>query len=98
MNVLKSFNENMGVIYVDYFNQHGEQKTLDFVFTTKVSLSVLNSLYQVFISEGVDEMGKIPQAKKEKYWSIACKYFIEMGDRLKASKAAYTLELITSTF
>lgn len=95
---MKSFNENMGMLYVDYFNQHGEKQTLDFVFTTKVSLSVLNSLYLTFIKEGTTDMSKIPQEKKEKYWNIACKYFEEMGDRLKASKAAYVLELITSTF
>ena len=95
---MKSFYEDMAVIYVDFYNQHGEQRTLDFVFTTKVSLGVLNSLYAGFIKDGVAEMGAIPQEKKEKYWKTACIYFEEMGDRLKASRAAYVLELITSTF
>lgn len=96
---MKSFNETMGAVYVDYFNQHGEEKTLDFVIKTHVSVNVLGSIYDDAIkTEGVTEMAKLPQAKKEKYWDIACKYYEEMGDRLKASKACYALELITSNF
>lgn len=93
---MKSFNENMGALYVEYYNQHGEQKTYDFVLGTKVALSVLNSLYDNFINDGIDELGKLPQETKEKFWNIGCKYFEEMGDRIKASKAVYVLELITA--
>ncbi len=95
---MMSFNETMAATYAEYFIEHGENKTLDLVFKTKVALSVLNSLYVKFLTDGVVSMEKIPQEKKEKYWATACKYFEEMGDRLKAAKAAYVLELITSTF
>lgn len=93
---MKSFNENMGALYVDYYNQYGEQKTYDFVLGTKVALSVLNALYESFIKDGIDELGKLPEPTKQKYWDIGCKYFENMGDRIKASKAVYVLELITA--
>ena len=93
---MKSFNENMGALYVEYYNQHGEQETYDFVLGTKVALSVLNSLYENFINDGIAELGKLPEQTKQKYWDIGCKYFEEMGDRIKASKAVYVLELITA--
>lgn len=86
----------MAALYVDYYNQHGEQKTYDFVLCTKVALSVLNSLYDNFIIEGIDELGKLPEPTKQKYWDIGCKYFENMGDRIKASKAVYVLSLITA--
>lgn len=93
---IKSFYEETAVMYVDYYNQHGEQKTYDFVLGTKVALSVLNSLYENFVRDGIDELGKLPQETKQKYWDIGCKYFESMADRIKASKAIYVLSLITS--
>lgn len=91
----------MAIIYVDYYNKYGEEKTYDFVLRTKVALSVLNSLYNQFLTEPdenvrIVELGKLPEEKKQKFWDIACKYFTELPDRLKASKAAYVISLITS--
>jgi hypothetical protein len=88
----------MAVMYADYFVKNGEQETYDFVFGTSVALSVLNSLYTNFINEGIEPMETIPKEKKEKYWTAACKYYETLGDRLKASRSCYVLELITSTF
>lgn len=91
-----SFNETMAILYVEYYNQHGEDKTYDFVLKTHVALSVLNALYENFIKDGIDELGKLPQETKEKFWNVGCKYFETMGDRIKASKACYVLSLITA--
>lgn len=96
--MIKQFNETMAATYVEYYNQHGLNKTLDFVFKTKVSLSVLSSLYEVFVKDGIAKMEDIPLTKKERYWEVSGRYFDEMADRLKASKAMYVFELITSTF
>lgn len=93
---MKSFNETMAVMYVDYYNEHGEDKTYDFVLKTQVALSVLNSLYDDFMKDGVQDMAMLPVERKQKYWDIACKYHEEMGDRLKAARACYILSLITS--
>jgi hypothetical protein len=99
MKDFKSFSETMGVVYADYYAKNGEQKTFDFVLKSHVSLYVLNNLYENFmLGGGIDEMSKISQEKKEKYWKLACEYFTDLPDRLKASKAAYVLELITSNF
>lgn len=89
----------MGAVYVDYFNKHGEEKTLDFVIKTHVAVTVLIAIYDDALrAKSIEDMSLIPQPKKQKYWDIACKYYEEMGDRLKASKAVYALELITSNF
>lgn len=93
---MKSFNETMAVAYVDYYNKYGEEKLYNFVLTTRVSLSVLNSLYEGFMRDGITPMEKIPTEQKEKFWEVACRYFEELPDRLKASKACYVLSLITS--
>lgn len=96
MNEMKSFNETMAVAYVDYYNKHGEEKTYDFVLKTHVALSVLTSLYDKFILDGVADMATLPKELKEKFWAVACKHFEELPDRLKASKACYVLSLITA--
>jgi len=69
----------MAVLYVDYYNKHGEEKTYDFVLRTHVALSVLNALYESFIRDGSDELGKLPQETKEKFWQTGCKYFETLG-------------------
>jgi len=93
---MKSFNETMAVMYVDYYNKHGEDKTYDFALKTGVALSVLNSLYDTFTKEGVADMSALPKEQKEKFWAVACKYYEDMPERLKAAKAAYTLSLLTA--
>lgn len=92
----QSFYENMAVMYVNYYNKNGEEKLYNFVLTTKVSLVVLTTLYAQFIKDGIEPMDKLPQEQKEKFWNVACKYFDEMGDRLKASKSCYVLSLLTA--
>ncbi len=94
--MMKSFNETMAATYVEFYNQHGEQRTYDFVLKSYVSLSVLNALYDVFMKDGIPELGTLPQETKQKYFDIGCKYFEEMGDRIRASKAVYVLQLITA--
>ena len=93
---MKSFNETMAITYVEFYNQHGEQRTYDFVLKTHVSLSVLNALYDTFIKDGIPELGTLPEITKQKYWETGCRYFEDMGDRIKASKAVYVLQLITA--
>lgn len=94
----KSFNETMATLYGDYYVKHGEMKALNLIFGTGVAIYVLTTLYDNFIKDGLDSMEKIPKEKKDKYWQTACVYFTELPERLKASKAFYCLELITSNF
>ncbi len=94
--MIKSAYESIASTYVDYYNQYGQDKTYDFLFSNKFTLSVLNTLYENFMKDGIEPMDKLPQETKQKYYDIGCKYFEEIGDRIKASKAVYVLELITS--
>lgn len=60
---------------------------------------LLNVLYRKFIGhKDAQPIEMLPIEKKEKYWRLACIYHNEEPERIKASKAAYVLELITSTF
>lgn len=98
---MQSLYDTMAVMYVDFYNKHGEQKTYDFVFNTKVALSILNSLYEKFTikiegQEQVLDIASLPKETKQKYWDISGKYFENIQDRIKATKAIYTLDLITS--
>lgn len=93
-----NINERIATTIAEYFIEHGEEKAVKFSLTTSVSLSVLNSLYPNFVKDGITPMENIPVEKKNKYWDNACKYHEELPERLKASKANYVLELITSTF
>lgn len=88
----------MASVYAGYYVNHGEMKALDFIFGTGVAMYVLTTLYDNFIKDGLDSMEKIPKEKKDKYWQTACMYFEELPERLKAVRAYYTLELITSNF
>ena len=93
-----NINETIAATYADFYIKHTPEETFDFVFKTSFAIQVLNSLYAKFVSEGVEPIEKIPITKKEKYWEIACKYYTELPTRLQASRAIYTLELITSNF
>jgi hypothetical protein len=97
--MIKDCFQTIAASFVEFYNVNGEQKTLDFVFGSKFSLSVLESVYINIVKDNPEsEITKVSEVNKLKYWNIACKYYQTLPDRLKASKAAYVLELITSTY
>lgn len=98
MDDFKVFNETMATIYANYYLKHGEMKALDFVLGNTVSVYVLNTLYEIFIKDGIETIEQIPQDKKDKYWQTACVYFTEQSDRIKGCKSFYIMELITGIF
>ena len=83
--------------YANYFIQNGEEKGFS-LLRFDVVVSILNTIYLDFMKDGIDGIEKIPQEKKIKYYNISGKYFIDKSHRIKASKAAYILELITSNY
>lgn len=93
---MKTLYDNLAVIYGEYYIKHGEEKLYQFVFNSSVALSVLPTLYERFVKEGIESLEQLPQEKKENYWKIACRFFTEQDDRIKASKCVYVLALITS--
>lgn len=90
---------NIGASYGDYYEAHGEEKTLDFIFkVSSIATYVLNTLYNSWLKEGISPLESIGEDKKRKYWNIALKYFSTTEERIRASKSIYVIELITSTY
>ena len=83
--------------YGDYFNMHGEEKGFE-LLKFEVIVSVLHCVYNIFMNDGIEPIENIPQDKKKKYYNISKKYFEKTNQRVRISKAAYVLELITSNF
>jgi hypothetical protein len=89
--------DTLAAIYCNYFNKHGEDEGFKILRFQSV-VSVLCNLYQTFISEGIAPIELIEMDKKKKYYTISIKYYSRLNERIKASKAAYVLELITSNY
>lgn len=85
--------QNIAAIYAKNFDRIGFS-----MLQYEVVVSVLYFLYPIFVKDGIDPIEAISQEKKLKYFSLSGIYFSETQKRVKASKAAYVLELITSTF
>lgn len=83
--------------YGEYFNTHGEEKGFE-LLRFEVIVSVLHCVYNIFIIDNIEPIEQIPKEKKEKYFDISKRYFEKTNQRIRASKAAYTLELITSNY
>lgn len=89
------------IMYADYFNKLNEEGKDGYILLkSTVCIILLCELYKKFTSqteEPITSLEDLPLDKKTKYWNIAKKYYTEIPDRIKASKCAYTLSLITST-
>ncbi len=96
--IFREFQDTMAKIYLKYYLEHGKEKCLDFCLKNCVSVYILINLYVIFVLEGLDEIEKIDQDKKQKYWDLAGTYFTDKEERIKASKIIYTMELIAGNF
>ncbi len=74
----------------------GENKEYWCLLKLNVPMAILTDLYEKFLRDGVEPIEKLSAEKKRYYFDISCKYYTTTTDRIKASKAAYVLELITS--
>jgi len=82
--------------YFDYFtNPKNDGWAL---ISSSVCVSILSGLYVGFVenSEAIP-MEELLIEEKQRYWDIAGKYYQDKEQRVKATKAAYALALITST-
>lgn len=61
-----------------------------------VPMRLLFELYNKFMNDGITPIENIPTEQKQKYFNISRKYYNDLKDQIKASKAAYTLDLLTS--
>ena len=67
------------------------------VINCKLPLRLLYTLYDTFLrDDGIMPIEFLDDEKKRFYYDISCRYYQTKEDRIKASKAAYVLALITS--
>ena len=82
--------------YNDYFTDE-KNNGFDLLCST-VCVMVLSELYERFVfNKEVPPIETLVIEQKKKYWEAAGKYWDDKDKRVKATKAAYTLALITST-
>lgn len=85
--------ENMAIIIGNHSVKHSTVEILKYSSV----VSILNFMYNCFVLEGIDTIENIDRQLKIKFFEISCKYYNTTEERIKASKAAYTLSLITSS-
>lgn len=93
---MQSINDKVVKVYVDYYNENGEDAAYEWVLNSQMSISILTTLYDRFVAGGTTPIEKLPQEIKNKYWKIGCTYFDTLGGRMKAVKSVYVLNLVTT--
>jgi len=66
------------------------------IIKSSVCVKLLNELYYKFLKDEITPIEQLQEDKKWHYYNIACKFYNTKEQRVKASKAAYVLSLITS--
>lgn len=85
------------IVFSDYFNEQQENGGSGYMLIgLAVPLRLLYELYNTFIKDGIDPIENVSKDKKCKYFAIAQTFYTDTPTLIKASKAAYVLDLITS--
>lgn len=86
--------------FVDFFQKKESNDDQRFLpIFSSVCCVVLNTLYKRFINtKEIQPIELISEEKKNKYWDLAKKFNKKPNEWVLAAKAAYMLELVTSTF
>jgi len=96
------FIEGILEINTKYFFKFKDEDELKYrVISGYVFCYAAEMVYNKLVREKeIEPLESLPQDKKEKYWELANTFCADRSndDKIKASKAAYILELITSTF
>lgn len=85
------------IMFVDMFYDL-EKKGKDGFILVKLSvpMKILYELYERLIKVDVPAIETLSIEEKNKYWNMAKKYHTDEKQAIKASKAAYILQLITA--
>lgn len=89
-------------LYIHWAEKFAEFETKEkdsgyFIIKGSVAMQLLVELYKQFLRDNdVKALEDLPVERKQKYWNIAKKYYTEKEHAILASKAAYTLDLISS--
>lgn len=65
------------------------------ILKSSVTLKIFSDLYEKLSKVDVPPITSITEEEKNKYWNIAKEFYTEKEIRIKASKAAYLLNLLT---
>lgn len=80
--------------YYDYFTS-GKNDGWRLIGSS-VCVTILSELYKKFMdNKEAEPIENLLIEQKKKYWDIAGRFYSETALRVKATKAAYVLELIT---
>jgi hypothetical protein len=89
--------DKLVIFFAEYFLKlKSEGKDEWLIIKSTVACGVLNETYRKFIFDGIPPIEKLTQEKKLFYYTLVCKYYEDTEQIIKASKAAYVLELITN--
>jgi len=88
-------------LYMQFANSflEAEQKEKNsgyYLINLIVPMRLLFELYNKFMNDKITPIEDLPTEQKLKYFNISKKYYNETKDQIKASKACYTLDLLTS--
>lgn len=88
-------------IYIEFANSFNEAESEEkdsgyYLIRLAIPMKLLYELYLKFMRDGITPIEEIPTDKKQKYFNISRKYYSDLKDQIRASKAAYTLDLLTS--
>lgn len=75
-----------------------QEKDCWIILSSSVAVQLLQELYSTFIKDGIDPIESLPTSKKTLFFRQSCRFHETKEQRIASSKAAYVLELISSTF
>ncbi len=91
--MFKNLYIDLGMLFND-FNEKGSDGFC--IIKCAVPCKLLNELYLTFVKDGIPTIQSLPKEQKTKYWNIAKRFYQTEPEAIKASVAAYVLELLTS--
>lgn len=91
-------NDSLVVLFAEIFTGLQDKGSNGYVIIKSgVAMKILWNLYERLSLIDVPTIDGLPLKQKEKYWNIGKEFYELQEDRIKASKAAYMISLITNT-
>ena len=89
---IREMYSKLAILYGEYHLSTGKYSILRF----KVVSNILFSFYQGFVnSKEITPIEELAPDVKKRLWDIAGEFYLEKEMRVKASKAAYVLEVVS---
>ena len=89
---MKELYDTIASLIGNHYSKTGDCNLLN----SEIGLSVFLSIYDRFILEGITKIEDLPKEDKMKYFNMVKEFCITKEEKIKKSKAAYILSLITA--